>query len=99
VWVWPEKERRELGESRWVCEWYTAREGAKEGDNFDWDNDLITHRSAHKTRAAALSSARRRAEESVFGTASVDEQRVEWLDQRDGVGEWVYVGKPEEIQA
>lgn len=97
VWVWPEREYREIGARRWKVSWYTARPGAPEGDDLDFDRDLIEHSAAYGTRSTAMRTAKRRAGQAFFGVAHIREQVVDWISEADGTAEWSDVGELEEV--
>ncbi len=98
VWVYPEKRFEEFGAERWTCEWQELKESAKgkAQDDIDFDSDLITRITAHKTKDAALKKARSVAGNSFFG-ASVMLQRVDWFVEKDRIAEWVNVGEAEYV--
>jgi hypothetical protein len=103
VFVYPEKTREELGTKRWQISWEQLRDSAKnkQGDDIDFDADLVSGSAAYPTEEKAREAAKRVLESGkpYFGAVTLSQQVVDWFVEEDRVAEWRNVGQPEEISS
>jgi hypothetical protein len=100
VWVYPEREWRNLGEVSWLVSWHELRPGVKrEGDEIDLDSDLIerAHRCVTEEQAKEFGKLAYETKPLFFGAVYIQKQVVDWFVEEDRVAEWRDVG--EEISA
>ena len=105
VWIYEERTWGQLGQRRWIAEWYAikpqakARIDADPDHEIDWDRDLLCETVAAKTKEAAIAKARAILESgrAFCGSVLVNEQVVDWMCEEDRVGTWENVGESEEV--
>ena len=90
VWVYPERAWEELGAVRWECSWEEVRPSSRGKDEIDPDSDVVSRFSHHRTKEAAMASARGTVDsgETAYGQVTVTRQAVGWFVEGDRVAEW-----------
>lgn len=99
VWVYPERCYEQLGATRWLLTWEELRPSAKDKEEIDYDLDILHCGHAFLTRDLAMEDGRKMVDagKTLFGQATVREQRVGWFEELDGVAEWIDVGREEYV--
>ena len=101
VFVYPEKEWRNLGEKRWQISWEELRKSVElaPGKDIDFDADVFTVYRVFDAKSAAEAAAKKiiLTGKPFFGAVSLQEQIVDWFVEEDKVAEWADVGNAEEI--
>ena len=98
VWVYPEKVWVEFGAVRWVLSWEELKPSAEGKDEIDYDADIYYRRRAFKTKEPAMLEGRALVDggKTLFGAASVTEQRVGWECEEDRIAQWQYLESSKE---
>lgn len=101
VWLYPERQRAELGETRWEVSTDIVKPEAMGKDEIDIDSDLQCKRwgfsDEAKARKFAIEVLKR--DDLAFGAVTLQKQIVEWFVREDGIAEWQDVGESEEVTA
>lgn len=102
VWVYPEREWRQIGEERWVAKWWALKPGhSADPEGYrDLLDDYEEHAAAHPSRAKALQAARLilNTGRASFGSVEVVRQTVDWYVEEDRMGEWSDADDSEEVR-
>jgi hypothetical protein len=90
VWVYPEKVYENFGATRWQLSWEELRKSAEGKEEIDYDTDIIYRYQNFKDKDSAMKVGRELVEggKTLFGAASVVEQRVDWEVEEDRIAEW-----------
>lgn len=99
VWLYPEREKANLGDTRWLVSTWIVLPEAMTKEEIDPDVDVVTKNWSFGSHSGATKKAYEvlTRDDLAYGAVTIQEQTVDWFVREDGIGEWVDVGEQEDL--